>query len=82
MYSCLKIRQPLNGFLSVPLQGICTVCKSKIHHPKSLVLNGAFREEEGHGNKHGDLGGQRQDWVGKAAVWPPPARPQSQAGGM
>lgn len=52
----LENREPLNGFLSVPLQGKCTVCKSKIHHPKSLVLNGAFREDERHGRKHGALG--------------------------
>lgn len=56
MYSCLKIREPLSGFLSVPLQGKCTICKSKIHHPKSLVLNGAFREDEGHGLMRGDFG--------------------------
>lgn len=56
MYSCLKIREPLSGFLSVPLQGKCTICKSKIHHPKSLVLNGAFREDEGRGLMHGASG--------------------------
>lgn len=55
MYSCLKIREPLNGFLSVPLQGKCTICKSEIHHPKSLVFNGAFREDQGRGHRHDDL---------------------------
>lgn len=55
MYSCLKIREPLSRFLSVPLQGKCTVCKSKIHHPKSLVLNGTFREDEGRGLMRGDF---------------------------
>lgn len=56
MYSCLKIREPLNGFLSVPLQVKCTICKSKIHPPKSLVLNGASGEDEGRGHKRGNLG--------------------------
>jgi hypothetical protein len=56
MYSCLKIREPLNHFLSVLLQGKCTICKSKIYYPKSLVFNGAFGEDEGRGHKHGDLG--------------------------
>lgn len=56
MYSCLKIREPLNGFLSVPLQGKCTVCKSTIRHPKSLVVYGAFGEVEGCGHERGDCG--------------------------
>ena len=56
MCSGLKIREPLNGFLSVPLRGKCAVCKSKIHHPKSLVLNGAFGDNAGCGNKRRDLG--------------------------
>lgn len=29
-----------------PLKGKCTVCKSTIHHPKSLVVHGAFGEDE------------------------------------
>ena len=56
MYSCLKIREPLNGFLSVPLQGKFTVCKSTIHHPKSLVLYGAFGEDGGCGHERADRG--------------------------
>lgn len=86
MCSCLKIGEPLNGFLSVPLQGKCTICKSKIHHPKSLVLNGAFGEDQGCGHKHCDLGekggwaaivtrwGEPRVGVGETIAWPPPAR--------
>lgn len=62
MYSCLKIREPLNGFLSVLFQGKCTLCKSKIHHPKSLILSGASGEDQGHGHKHGSFG-DKGGWV-------------------
>lgn len=73
MYSGLKIREPLNGFLSVPLRGKCAVCKSKIHHPKSLVLNGAFGDNEGRGDKRRDLrnkGGPASPVAGQSdGVW-------------
>lgn len=38
MYSCLKIRESLYGFLSVPLQGKCTICKLKPIIQNHLLL--------------------------------------------
>lgn len=42
MYSCLKIREPLNSFLSVPLQGRCHLEIKTPSTPKSLVLSDVF----------------------------------------
>lgn len=76
----LENKGALNGFLSVPLRGKCIVCKSKIHHPKSLVLNGAFGDDEGRGPEHGDFGDKGKPAAtatvgeGEDAAWPLPAR--------
>lgn len=44
MYSCLKIKGAIKWFPFCSTQGKCC-CKSTIHHPKSLVVYGAFGED-------------------------------------
>ena len=50
------VKHILTKDAEIPLQGKCTVCKSTIRHPKSLVVYGAFGEVEGCGHERGDCG--------------------------
>lgn len=38
MYPCLQTRGSLNEFLSAPLEGKCTIYKSKTYHDMFLVV--------------------------------------------
>lgn len=63
MYSCLKVREPLHGFLSVPLQGKCTIRKSKPIIQNHLLLMALLETMKG-------MATNMVIWGIRAARWP------------